>query len=140
MFFLANKWLTRMHSIRMLTGRGSSRPQGWVCLSACWDTQPPPGCGPGDPPGVGLETPLDVGWRPPRCGPGDPPRPLNFPLGCGPGDPPQTCKACWDTTYKACWDTTPPPSGTVNSNTVNSKFHLIRSFFEILAGILSFHV
>ena len=31
-------------------------------------------------------------------------------------------------------------SGTVNSNTVNSKFHLIRSFFEILAGILSFHV
>ena len=31
-------------------------------------------------------------------------------------------------------------SGTVNSNTVNSKFHLIRSFFEILATILSFHV
>ena len=31
-------------------------------------------------------------------------------------------------------------SGTVNSNTVNSKFHLIRSFFEILARILSFHV
>ena len=31
-------------------------------------------------------------------------------------------------------------SGTVNSNTVNSKFHLIQSFFEILARILSFHV
>ena len=31
-------------------------------------------------------------------------------------------------------------SGTPNSNTVNSKFHLIRSFFEILARILSFHV
>ena len=31
-------------------------------------------------------------------------------------------------------------SGTVNSNTVNSKFHLIWSFFEISARILSFHV
>ena len=31
-------------------------------------------------------------------------------------------------------------SGTLNSNTVNSKFHLIRSFFQILATILSFHV
>ena len=31
-------------------------------------------------------------------------------------------------------------SGMVNSNTVNSKFHLIRTFFEILARILSFHV
>ena len=31
-------------------------------------------------------------------------------------------------------------SGTVNSNTVNSKFHLIRSFFEIFATFLSFHV
>ena len=31
-------------------------------------------------------------------------------------------------------------SGTLYSNTVNSKFHLIRSFFEILATILSFHV
>ena len=29
-------------------------------------------------------------------------------------------------------------SGTVNSNTVNSKFHLIRSLFEIFAR--SFHV
>ena len=27
-----------------------------------------------------------------------------------------------------------------NSNTVNSKFHLIRSFFEIFARFLSFHV
>ena len=31
-------------------------------------------------------------------------------------------------------------SGTVNSNTVNSKFHLIRSFFEIFAKLLPFHV
>ena len=31
-------------------------------------------------------------------------------------------------------------SGTVNSKTVNSKFHLIRSFFEYFARILSFHV
>ena len=31
-------------------------------------------------------------------------------------------------------------SGKVNSNTVNSKFHLIRSFFEIFARFLSFHV
>ena len=30
--------------------------------------------------------------------------------------------------------------GTVNSNTVNSKFHLIWSFFEIFARFLSFHV
>ena len=31
-------------------------------------------------------------------------------------------------------------SGTVNLNTVNSKFHLIRSFFEIFVRFLSFHV
>ena len=31
-------------------------------------------------------------------------------------------------------------SGTVNSNTVNSKFHLIRSYCEYLATILSFYV
>ena len=31
-------------------------------------------------------------------------------------------------------------SGTVNSDTVNSKFHLIRSFFEYLSRFLSFHV
>ena len=30
--------------------------------------------------------------------------------------------------------------GTVNSNTANSKFDLIRSFFEIFARFLSFHV
>ena len=30
--------------------------------------------------------------------------------------------------------------GMVNSNMVNSKFHLIRSFFEIFARFLSFHV
>ena len=31
-------------------------------------------------------------------------------------------------------------SGTVNSNTVNLKFHLIRSFFEIFVRFLSFDV
>ena len=31
-------------------------------------------------------------------------------------------------------------SVTVNSNTVNSKFHLIRRFCEIFARLLSFHV
>ena len=31
-------------------------------------------------------------------------------------------------------------SGTLNSNMVNSKFHLIRSFFQIFARFLSFHV
>ena len=31
-------------------------------------------------------------------------------------------------------------SGTVNSNTVNSKFHIIRSYCEYLARILSIHV
>ena len=30
--------------------------------------------------------------------------------------------------------------GTVNSNTVNSKFHLIQSFFDFLARFLSSHV
>ena len=31
-------------------------------------------------------------------------------------------------------------SGTVNSNTVNSKFHLIQSYCDYLARFLSFHV
>ena len=31
-------------------------------------------------------------------------------------------------------------SGTVNQNTVNSKYHLILSFFEMFARFLSFHV
>ena len=73
-----------MHSSRMRTVHCSSRllGRGGACLSACWDTHPPPGwawrpppqdqtpqlppgCGPGDlqgmlgypPPGLGLETP-----------------------------------------------------------------------------------
>ena len=41
------------------------------------------------------------------------------------------CKAESHTWYR---------SGMVNSNTVNSKFHLIRSFCEIFARFLSFHV
>ena len=31
-------------------------------------------------------------------------------------------------------------SGMFNSNTVNSKFHFIQSFFEIFARFLPFHV
>ena len=65
-------------SSRMSTARGSSHPGRGVCLSACWDTQPPLG--------VGLENPRVWAWRPPQetC-----------------------CKACWDTTCNAYWDTTP---------------------------------
>ena len=63
----------------MRTVRGSSRPRGGG-LPQCMLGHTSPGCWPGDPPGVGLETPLG-------CGPGDPPaRPLNFPPGCGPRD------------------------------------------------------
>ena len=52
-----------MHSSRIPTARGSSRPRG-VCLSTCWDTPrqlwagDPPRCGPGDPPGCGAGDPL----------------------------------------------------------------------------------
>ena len=106
-----------MHSSRMRTARGSSRPRGGVYLSACWDT-PPPRCWPGDPPGVGLETPLG-------CGPGDPPpnqtpqlppwvwawrlphwRPARH-AGIPSPDQETCCKTCWDTTCNACWDTPP---------------------------------
>ena len=59
-----------------------------VCLSACWDTHthtlgvdlaPPFGCGPGDPLGVGLETPWVWAQRLPGQTPPLPP-------GCGPGN------------------------------------------------------
>ena len=69
-----------MHSSRMRTARSSSCLLEGVCLSACWDahnTQPPPGCGPEDPPA----RPLNL---PPGCGPGDPPPdPSTSPLGVG---------------------------------------------------------
>ena len=58
---------------------------GGVCLSACWDTQPPK-CGP-ETPRVWAWRPLWVwAWRLPRCGPGDPPTwpdPSASPLGVG---------------------------------------------------------
>ena len=58
-----------MHSSRMLTARSSSHLlRGRGSLPQCMLGYPSPGCGPGDPPDVSLETP-----------PGDPP-------GCGPGD------------------------------------------------------
>ena len=48
----------------------------------------------------------------------------------------------WNSFFDHIWHSRVMPyrSGTVNSNTVNSKFHLIRSFFEIFARFLSFHV
>ena len=70
-----------MHSSRMRSARGSSRPRG----SASVHTQTPPG--------VGLETPLA--------------RPLSFPLGVDlETTPPDTCKTCWDTTPPLLF---PPP-------------------------------
>ena len=70
---------------------------GGVCLSACWDTPPPPlgvgletpppGVGLETPPGVGLDTPsvsletlLGVGLETPVA------RPLKLTLGCEPGN------------------------------------------------------
>ena len=88
-----------MHSSRMLTALGDSRPRGGggVCLNACWGTPSvlawrPPMCGPVDPLGVGLDIPQVWVWRPQRSGPGDPPgqTPQLPPLGCGPEDPPPT--------------------------------------------------
>ena len=84
-----------MHSRRMHTARSSSHLLGDICINACWDTPwvwawRPIRCGPVDPLGVGLETPLGQtsqlppwvwAWRPPR------PDQSTFPPGCGPGDP-----------------------------------------------------
>ena len=73
--------VTRMHSSRMCTTRSNSHLLGGSALVYAGLHTPGPGSGPGDPPGVGLETPLGcgpgdlppgVGLRPPRCGPGDP--------------------------------------------------------------------
>ena len=127
-----------MHSSRMCTVRSSSRLLGGGgCLprhAACWDTHSPR-CGPGDPPGVGLEIPparpfnlpLWVwAWRPPlartspppQCEPGDPqPDPSTAPHGCGPGDPPRPDPSTSHLgmsleTCKTCWDTNPPPPRT----------------------------
>ena len=98
---------------------------GGACLSACWDTHPPPlgvgqetptGCGPETPPpgvgleippGVDLETPQMWAWRlPAGVGLETPlgvgletptrPDPSTSPLGVGVGL--ETCNACWDTT------------------------------------------
>ena len=99
---------TRMHSSRMRTAHGSSHPRGEGGLPQCMlGYTTPPRCGPGDPPGVDLETPH------PRCGPGDPPpgRTLQLASWVWAWRPP--CKAYWDTTCRACWNTTPPPPLTV---------------------------
>ena len=89
-----------MHTSRMRTARSSSCHGGLGRVSTPpWSRHPPeqappeqtplqqapPGCGPGDPLGMGLETP------PPQ------PDPSISLLGVGL----ETCKACWDTT--------PPP-------------------------------
>ena len=88
---------TRMHSSMMRTTRSSSHLLGGVSASVharippwVWAWRPPPKCGPGDPPGVSLETPCPGqtpqlppwvwAWRPPS---GQIPQ---LPLGCGPGD------------------------------------------------------
>ena len=95
-----------MHSSRMCTERSSSCLQWGVCLSACWDTPPPPPpwCGIGEPPWCEPKAPPDVGLEPPPCQtPQLPPwvwawrppmaRPLKFPPGVGL----ETCMVCWDT-------------------------------------------
>ena len=108
-----------MHSSRMRSARSSSRPGGSVSMRAGLD-----------PPGVGLETPLNF---PLGCGLGTPPaRSLSTsPLGVGLEtpwpDPPQLPPLVWAwrpppgqmplnfplgvglETCKACWDTTPRP-------------------------------
>ena len=81
-----------MHSRRMRTARGSSRPLGEVVSVSVHagihtppgvDLETPSGVSLETPSGVSLETPLDVGLEtsppsgqtsklPPRCGPGDP--------------------------------------------------------------------
>ena len=62
-----------MHSKQECIPVGSVPPAavavclGGVCLSACWDTHPPPGCGPGEPPDQTPQPPPWVwAWRPGR--------------------------------------------------------------------------
>ena len=87
----SDAYSTRMHSRRMRTARGSSRPRGGLPEFMLGYTTPP---------GVGLETPWVWAWRHP------PPDPSASPLGVGLEIPLGTCKACWDTTCNVCWDTT----------------------------------
>ena len=55
-----------MHSKQECIPVGSVPPAavavclGGVCLSACWDTHPPPGCRPGEPPDQTPQPPLWV--------------------------------------------------------------------------------
>ena len=116
--------VTRLHSSKICTTHSSSHQLGEGSVSVHAGMHPP-GCGPGDPPGVAWRphppqdpsnSPLGVDMEtpparplnfPPGCGPRDPlpARSLKLPPGCGPGDqegmlgchPPETCKACWDT-------------------------------------------
>ena len=76
----------------------------------------------------------------PRPGGGCPgPGPGGCIPACTEADTPQQTATAEDGTHPtgmhSCYR-----SGTVNSNTVNSKFHLIRSCCEYLARFLSFHV
>ena len=101
MKFLSTLWnlwkqqKIKMHSSRIHTTRSSSCQLGGVSASVHAGIPPqvwawtPPWCGPGDPPGVNLETPSGQTpqlspwvwtWKPPQA------RLLNFPAGCGPGD------------------------------------------------------
>ena len=122
-----------MHSSRMRTARGSSRPRGGLpqCMlgyttppgvgletpprcgprdSLVWAWRNPPGCGPGDPPGCGPGDPPGCGPGDPLgCGPEDP-----LPTSCGPGEPPArplnfppgVGLETPPETCKPCWDTT----------------------------------
>ena len=84
---------TRMHSSRMCTAHNSSHRGGSASVHAGIH---PPGCGPGDPLDVGLETPPQVwAWRPLGQTSQLPPwvwawnplsQNLNFPPGCGSGN------------------------------------------------------
>ena len=78
---------TRMHSSRMHTGILPA------AVAICWggvsaSAHRP---GPGDPPGVDLQTPLGVGLEPPPrvWAWRHPARPLNLTPGCEPGAPPR---------------------------------------------------
>ena len=67
-----------MHSSRMRTAHSSSRPLGGVSASVHAGINPP-GPEPGDPPGVGLETPWPDPQPTPWPGPGPrhPPTPVD---------------------------------------------------------------
>ena len=98
---------------------------GGICLSACWDTQPP-WVWAGDPHArhVGIPPPplqgmlgyhLEgmLGYHPRSA------RYAGIPPAMHAGIPPPCCKVWWDTTCNACWDTTTPPPREQNDRQVS---------------------